>query len=51
MNSPNDATTNRVQPARAVERIGLTAVAAQLDDMLAHAGQAALVAASVARTT
>ena len=40
MNSPNDATTNPSPNLREqLERIGLTAVAAQLDDMLAHAAR------------
>lgn len=40
MNSPNDATTNPNPNLREqLERIGLTTVATQLDDMLAHAAQ------------
>ena len=42
MNLPNDATKNPSQNLNLreqLERIGLTAVAAQLDDMLAHASR------------
>ena len=40
MNSPNDATTNPSPNLREqLERIGLTTVSAQLDDMLAHAAK------------
>jgi hypothetical protein len=40
MNLPNDATTNPSPNLREqLERIGLTTVSAQLDDMLAHAAK------------